>query len=913
MPQLNTRLPGVTIIAKTDGPITKRLYINGDGTVHNDSKQCRLWEGQAKTIRLNHWTDLVGILNTMPSHQALTLGVIGYDPNGQNQWGIVAKEHEHASVPGFVTRTQDHLIYQHEPGFMLGDYDRKGAPDLDDPMAVMLSIFSPGLGYIFRPSTSSGLSDGVTGATFADSGGFHLYLPVADVSDVPRALKVWHKRMWLAGYGWHIVGKRGALLERSLVDASVGGPERLIFEGAPTLDAPLVQDATSRAAMVVGRADAGVLDTRIALPDLADEEEARYADLVRASKAAKQAEADAVRATFAQEEAQRTGRDVEAIKADLDSADKGVLAPDHVLYFDSREIGAVTVADVMRDPNLYHEQSLADPMDPEDGRGKAKLYNNGNFDLIINSYAHGGSTWKLQPPSDLIGEIFAAAGAPDVVTLPPGVVPVNDMVPTTAEPIAPDNIQDLTMRPGFTHDGLAMELGLLGWNDRARFLTSSGKFLFWNGSFWEVDDRRKAFTLVRRFLRSKADRLEEWALDRIQTVTDAAGRDQLLKSVTKSVRDLRASNMIAAVHGLMQSNEGTAVTVDDLNTNLMKLGTPTGTVDLETGQLLPSDPMDLITRTTAVPPAEPGTMAPQWMAFLHRIMAGDQEMIAFLQRMAGYALTGMTVEHKFAFLYGTGRNGKGVYLNTLMGIMGDYSRKAPSNTFIEMKSAQHTSNIAGLHDARFVMGGELPDHAAWNETMLKDATGGDTMSAQFMRQDYFNFTPQFFLVIAGNTKPALRSVDQAIRDRLLLVPFTQYIPPHERDPYLAENLKMEWPAILRWAIDGCLQWQRYGLAAPAAVVSASEQYLDGEDFLGQFLNERCEAAAGEATNAKDFTTAYNVWRSQEGLGTIAKIRVQKDMEKRGYIYERCRLPDGTRPQCFIGVKMKLVKLPETGN
>ena len=207
--------------------------------------------------------------------------------------------------------------------------------------------------------------------------------------------------------------------------------------------------------------------------------------------------------------------------------------------------------------------------------------------------------------------------------------------------------------------------------------------------------------------------------------------------------------------------------------------------------------------------------APAVDAFLDRITADNAELQGFLQRYIGYCCTGFTTEHVFVFAYGTGANGKSTFINTIARILGDYATVADMSTFITSNTERHPTDLAKLRGARLVVAQETQKGRRWDETKIKALTGGDKITARFMRQDFFDFVPTFKLFICGNHKPRLGSVDEAMRRRLLLVPFTVQIPPAERDPRLAEKLKAEWPAILRWCLEGCLEWQRVGLAPPA--------------------------------------------------------------------------------------------------
>jgi putative DNA primase/helicase len=220
----------------------------------------------------------------------------------------------------------------------------------------------------------------------------------------------------------------------------------------------------------------------------------------------------------------------------------------------------------------------------------------------------------------------------------------------------------------------------------------------------------------------------------------------------------------------------------------------------------------------------------------------------------------------FAFLYGTGANGKSTFVNTVRGIFGDYATVADMSTFLASNSERHPTDLAKLRGARLVVAIETQKGRRWDETKIKALTGGDKITARFMRQDFFDFTPTFKLMISGNHKPRLTSVDEAIKRRLLLVPFVVQIPVAERDKDLADKLKAEWPAILRWMIDGCLEWQRIGLAPPAIVLDATEDYFAEQDTLQQWLDD-CTEDGGEFAFARtaDLFASWKTWCEARNL------------------------------------------------
>jgi len=295
----------------------------------------------------------------------------------------------------------------------------------------------------------------------------------------------------------------------------------------------------------------------------------------------------------------------------------------------------------------------------------------------------------------------------------------------------------------------------------------------------------------------------------------------------------------------------------------------------------------------------PPSPCPTWDAFLARVTGNDQALASFLKRLAGYALTGDTSAHALFFLYGTGANGKSVFTSTLAGILNDYQATAPIETFTASATDRHPTELAGLRAARLVTATETEEGRRWAEARIKALTGGDAIPARYMRQDFFEYVPQFKLVIAGNHKPGLRAVDEAIRRRFHLVPFEVTIPAHERDARLTEKLKAEWPGILAWAIEGCLDWQGQGLNPPPAVVAATSAYLDAQDAVSAWADECC-ATDGEAFElTAELYTSWVRWAATAGEPAGNRKRFADALGARGM--QAHRRNDG---RGFRGLRLK---------
>lgn len=420
-----------------------------------------------------------------------------------------------------------------------------------------------------------------------------------------------------------------------------------------------------------------------------------------------------------------------------------------------------------------------------------------------------------------------------------------------APPAPPD---DAPLNGDLSDDALALAMTDSPVWPPARHVAAWGRWMLWDVSRWAQDDALRHMTLTRAYLRQRADAI----------ISADHESDRAAAKAEVAAKGIRSARTVAAVSGLARSNPAVAASVDEWDLDPWLLGTPAGTVDLRTGNLRPARPEDKITKLAGCSPAPPGSRSPLWDAFLARITDGSMPLEDYLRRFAGYALTGLVREHVFAFGYGEGQNGKSVFLDTLQKILGDYSAVIPTEMLMVSMTDRHPTEVARLRGVRLAVGSETEDGRSWAESKIKALTGGDRIAGRFMRQDLFEFDPQFKLFVIGNKMPSLHGVDKAIRRRLHLVPFTVTIPEPERDKQLKEKLVAEWPAILRWAIDGCLEWQKIELAPPEIVTVATDAYLDEEDAIGQWM-----ADVGQVVNGKKYELAADLWASWKGWSKAA--------------------------------------------
>ncbi|MDA8327542.1 MAG: phage/plasmid primase, P4 family [Betaproteobacteria bacterium] len=431
-----------------------------------------------------------------------------------------------------------------------------------------------------------------------------------------------------------------------------------------------------------------------------------------------------------------------------------------------------------------------------------------------------------------------------------------------------------------TEDSLALSF-TRRYHQDWRYVAAWGKWMVWDGQRWRTEDTLAATDLIRHVCRQAAVR----------------------SSNPKVAAKLASSGTVGGVERLAKVDRRHAATTEEWDADPWALNTPGSVVDLKTGRSRPHDRADRMTRiTTATPRGD----CPTWRKFLDEVTGGDPALQAYLQRMAGYALTGSTREHALFFLYGTGANGKSVLLNTLASILGNYATNAPMDTFMETRSDRHPTDMAGLRGARLVSSIETEQGRRWAESKVKSLTGGDKISARFMRQDFFEFFPQFKLFVAGNHKPAIRNIDEAMKRRLHLIPFTVTIPPERRDKHLQQKLMAERDGILAWAVQGCLAWQRDGLNPPESVVSATDEYFEAEDAVGRWLEENCVFAANAKSLTAELFNDWKQWCDASGEFVGMQRRFSDLLITRGI--EKWR--NGTGLRGFRGIGLKAPPTPD---
>jgi putative DNA primase/helicase len=415
-----------------------------------------------------------------------------------------------------------------------------------------------------------------------------------------------------------------------------------------------------------------------------------------------------------------------------------------------------------------------------------------------------------------------------------------------ANDFAPLDTASVSVTPaplfGTDHYLAAKMVDVLG--QRLRYAPELDRWYVWDGSVWSPNAILQAEAMVNRELIVQADKVA-----RMGATTDEK------KKYYKIAEAFLSSARASSVRKVMESDPALAIGIASFDSDPWLLNTPNGLVDLRTGTLKPADPAKLASKRTSCTP-EFDRACPTWIRFLNETTGHDQEFIDYLQRFAGYCLTGLVNEQCLLFVWGGGGNGKSVFLNVLSGILADYARVAPGDVFTQSFGERHSTEIAMLAGARLVVASEIEHGKKWNQVRVKSLTGGEKVTARFMRQDDFTFMPTFKILMAGNARPSVTNLDQAMRRRLRFVPFLHQ--PLRVDQHLGEKLEGEYPAILAWMIRGCLTWKKDGLGTTPVVTKSTEDYFEDEDILQEWLRVSVRGGTG-----KDFVKSRDLWASYQ--------------------------------------------------
>jgi P4 family phage/plasmid primase-like protien len=413
-------------------------------------------------------------------------------------------------------------------------------------------------------------------------------------------------------------------------------------------------------------------------------------------------------------------------------------------------------------------------------------------------------------------------------------------------------------------DGNALAL-IEQFGDVIRFCADRGRWLAWDGTRWHWQPQGGG--VIREYAKRVARALDEDDKPAVAHKKKALSALGVTSMLTQAATDVRA-----------------VVALDDLDAHPLELNTPAGIIDLASGALRPCDASRLHTRITLCAP-DPTADTALWHDFLNDTFGADDELISYLRRLVGYSATGAVTRHVLPFCVGSGGNGKGVFLEALTSVLGDYATTAPSGFLMAKAHPQHETEIARLAGVRMVICSEVADDDRFDEVKVKALTGGDSLTARFMRQDHFTFVPAHTLWLMGNHRPAVRAGGRAFWRRLRLIPFDFEVPEEKVVDDLQGILAREHgPALLAWIVAGAVEYAAGGLAEPERVKAATADYEADQDTVARFVFECCHLAPltpdHVQTQVKKLRDAYEAWCFTEGETPVSAKALTQELIRR---------------------------------
>ena len=423
--------------------------------------------------------------------------------------------------------------------------------------------------------------------------------------------------------------------------------------------------------------------------------------------------------------------------------------------------------------------------------------------------------------------------------------------------------------------------------ENLRYVAEWHKWLIWDGIRWRMDRTGAIMGRAKQVVRSLYAEAED--------VEDEREQKKIIKHALASESELSLRRMEI----LARTEDGIAMVPENLDRDTWLIAVKNGVIDLRRGELQEARREDYITRCAGVEYNE-DAKCPQWEKFLDTIFEKNVHLIFFVRKALGYSLTGSIRERCIFILWGVGRNGKSTLLDVIQSMMGEYAMRTPTDTLMMQYHGQSIPNdVARLKGARFVTASESEEGQRIAESKIKDLTGGDIVSARFMRGEFFDFKPEFKLWLGTNHKPQIRGTDAAIWDRIRLVPFHHRISEKEKDPEMAEKLKEELPGIFKWVLDGCIAYQQQGLQIPPEVAQANDEYRQEMDIVGEFFDDCCVIGEPwDRITSKNLYLSYRRWCERNAYKVISQKMFGQRLIERGIKKTR----DG-RARYWIGVKL----------
>jgi putative DNA primase/helicase len=455
--------------------------------------------------------------------------------------------------------------------------------------------------------------------------------------------------------------------------------------------------------------------------------------------------------------------------------------------------------------------------------------------------------------------------------------------------------------------------------EHMRFVPEWGKWLIWDGHRWRTDITGQIIRWMSVIVRKKYYWSQKWSLE--PNITD--NEREKRRAVHEWWRRSGSTAKLHAIERLARSYEGIPVGYEELDQKPDLLNLKNGTFDLKTGELRDHSPDDLLTKMARVE-FDPDVVAPRWDKFIDEVLCGDKELIEFVRRIFGYALTGHTHEQCYFFLHGFGCNGKSTLVNVIHHMLGDYSQTCAPNLFVTNGGDAHPTGVARLCGARFVASTEIEGKdKRLAEQLLKQVTGGEAMVARRMREDFWEFTPTLKLFLSANSLPHIEGSDHGTWRRIHKIPFNLTIPEEDRDSdllYILETYELS--GIFNWIFQGCQDWYRAGLQPPECSKEETKKWRGICDPLEGYLEEATAHGKSMPEQQKDqmyawldvdkdnekksipvsdFQTGYRSWLKSNGLDVVGGRKISGDMEAKGFTKDRVTARSQTR-YAWLGIE-----------
>lgn len=413
-------------------------------------------------------------------------------------------------------------------------------------------------------------------------------------------------------------------------------------------------------------------------------------------------------------------------------------------------------------------------------------------------------------------------------------------------------------------------------NGSMRYVAQEKSWYLYNGSIWMPDRNKAIYHAYEHMIQ-----LIYKAAQKLEAKEQQARKRDLINHAMKSESERSIRSAIA----LAASKKGIPLDINHFDVDPMILNVRNGSLNLSEGALYRHQSKNFLTKMAGTHYDE-SAKAPQWEQFICRMFGGNRELIDFIQRAVGLSLTGCIYEQVLFLLIGRGKNGKSTFLEVLRQLLGSYAATADFSSFLESKSERVRNDLARLKGVRFVSAAEADPDRALSESIVKQITGGDTITARYLYKEYFEFVPALKMWSALNSKPRIKGTDDGIWRRVLLIPCDAKISDEETDPYLPSKLLLELPGILVWAVEGCLSWQKEGLRIPDILRSATREYREDEDIFGQFIAECCDVQADLLASSMHLFESYAKWCDRCREKPLAKNVFGERLKRLGL--ESCR-------------------------